>query len=379
MRAGLTLFGDLLSRDGARFAAQLGVRDVVIHLVKYGRGADASAYLKGGVGPILGDCSAEPLWTYDEMASVVSMLAEEGLRVAALENFSPNFWSDILLDGPTWREQIDGLKRLVRDAGRAGIPCIGYNFSIAGVWGWTRRPSGRGGAMTTVYDRSAIDPAASIPDGMVWNMRYRDARTGAPSVSVSEEELWERFARFLRELLPVAEEARVTLAAHPDDPPDQMVRGSGRLVNSPEKYDRLLAISDSPANKLEFCIGSLQEMPGCDIYETTRRFARMDRIAYVHFRNVRGRVPRYEEAFVDDGDIDMAEIVRILHEEEFDGVLVPDHVPELACPSPWHTGHAHAIGFMRALIVNADALRIAHASRDLISTKGSQRLGSRQL
>ena len=53
------------------------------------------------------------------------------------------------------------------------------------------------------------------------------------------------------------------------------------------------------------------------------------RLAYVHFRNVRGRVPNYAETFVDDGDVDMAEIVRILRDEGFDGVLVPDHVPEI--------------------------------------------------
>ena len=65
--------------------------------------------------------------------------ARHGLRVAALENFSPAFWSDILLDGPNRAAQMEGLKRLVRDAGRAGIPVIGYNFSIAGVWGWRKR------------------------------------------------------------------------------------------------------------------------------------------------------------------------------------------------------------------------------------------------
>ena len=122
----------------------------------------------------------------------------------------------------------------------------------------------------------------------------------------------------------------------PDDPPAQRLRGTARLVNRPEKYDRLLAIVDSPANALEFCIGSLQEMPARDIYATTRRFARAGGIAYVHFRNVRGSVPHYHETFVDDGDIDMTEIVRILRDEGFDGVLVPDHMPELTCPAPWH-------------------------------------------
>lgn len=356
MRVGLTLSGANLTRDNARFAAQLGIRDIVVHLVPYAAGADPASYLAGGVGPILGDCSGHPLWTAERFSEVAGMLAGEGLRIAALENLSPNFWSDVLLDGPARDAQMEGLKRLVRDAGRAGIPCIGYNFSLAGVWGWLRRPVARGGAVTAVYDRAAIDADEDIPDGMVWNMRYRPGVAGAAPVRVSEEELWDRFARFLREIVPVAEEAGVTLAAHPDDPPDTALRGTARLVNRADKYDRLLGLAPSPANKLEFCIGSLQEMPGTDIYATTRRHARAGSIAYVHFRNVKGRVPRYEEAFVDDGDVDMAEIVRILRDESYVGVLVPDHVPELTCPSPWHAGFAHAVGYMRALVQQADAL-----------------------
>ena len=129
MKVGLTLSGDLISEDGARFAAQIGATDVVVHLTDYARGADVSPYLTGGrVGPIGGDCTGVPLWSYERMADLVGMLRRHGLRPAALENFSPNFWHDVLLDGPEKRAQIEGLKRLVRDAGRAGIPAIGYNF-----------------------------------------------------------------------------------------------------------------------------------------------------------------------------------------------------------------------------------------------------------
>ena len=143
--------------------------------------------------------------------------------------------------------------------------------------------------------------------------------------------------------------------AHPDDPPADRLRGTPRLVNRHEKYDRLLALVDSPANAMQFCIGSLMEMPG-DIYETTRHYARTGRIAYAHFRNVKGKVPRYAEAFVDDGDTDMAEIARILHEEGYQGILVPDHVPEISCPAPWHVGMAHALGYMSALAKTAPRL-----------------------
>jgi mannonate dehydratase len=249
---------------------------------------------------------------------------------------------------------MDDLKRLVRNAGRAGIPVIGYNFSLAGVWGWMRRPVGRGGAVTSVFDASAFDPDAPIADGMIWNMRYRAGRPEAPPVTVSDAELWQRLEWFLTELVPVAEEAGVRLAAHPDDPPVERLRGTARL-----------GIVRSPANALEFCLGSLQEMTTGDVYAATRKHARAGDIAYVHFRNVRGKVPSYQETFVDDGDIDMTEIVRILRDEAYDGVIVPDHVPELDCAAPWHAGMAYAIAYMRALVGNADALGPSRTAREL--------------
>ncbi|TCT33004.1 mannonate dehydratase [Martelella mediterranea] len=354
MRVGLTLFGESLSPAGSRFAAQLGIRDVVIHLVRYGHNADPSGWLAGQPGPPLSEDADAPLWDYETLSDVVKMLAADGIRIAALENFSPSFWSDILLNGPRRVAQMDRLKRLVRDCGRVGIPVIGYNFSLAGVWGWQRRPIARGGAVATTFDMSRFDHDRPMPDGVVWNMRVREDR-GDGHVSCSDQELWQRLEWFLKELVPVAEESGVKLAAHPDDPPADNLRGTPRLVNRHEKYDRLLSIIDSPSNAMQFCIGSLMEMPG-DIYETTRHYARTRRIAYVHFRNVKGKVPRYAEAFIDDGDTNMAEIARILHAEGYDGVLVPDHIPEISCPAPWHVGMAHAVGYMNALLKTAPRL-----------------------
>ena len=300
------------------------------------------------------------MWTFEEMAALVARLRAHGLQLAAIENFSPKFWSDILLDGPQRDEQVAGLKQPVVDAGRAGVPCIGYNFSIAGVWGWSRGPFSRAGAVSVGFDLSAIDPDLPIPDGLLWNMRYRPGIAGAAPVSGSNAQIWARLEAFLRQLVPVAEAAGVKLAAHPDDPPVDRLRGTARLVNQPAKYDRLLEIVDSPSNAIEVCLGSLQEMTGGDIYDTVLRIARRDRVGYVHFRNVRGKVPRYVETFIDDGDIDMAEIVRILRDEKYEGVLIPDHTPELECGAPWHADMAYAIGYMRALVTTAPTLGPAH-------------------
>lgn len=266
MKIGLGLYREQLTRDNFQFALQAGATHVVAHLTNYFAGKDPK--IDSGDQGGWGDCSADKLWTYEELSGFVGEVRAAGLEVAAIENFSPRFWSDVLLDGPERARQIEGLKQLIRDAGRAGIPCIGYNFSLAGVYGWTRGPYARGGAESVgfgVPGSTPPGPDAPIPDGMIWNMRYRPAIAGAPSVSVSSAELWDRLARFLQEVVPVAEEAGVVLGAHPDDPPAEELRGTARLVNRPEKYDRLMGIVDSPSNGLELCLGSLQEMPGGDI------------------------------------------------------------------------------------------------------------------
>ena len=148
----------------------------------------------------------------------------------------------------------------------------------------------------------------------------------------------------------MAEQAGVTLAAHPDDPPMPTMRGQPRLVYQPHMFQKLLDLHPSPANSLEFCIGTVAEMSEGDVYEATDNYSRQKKLAYVHFRNVTGKVPHYRETFVDDGDVDMLRVLRILHRNEFDGVIIPDHTPQMTCDAPWHAGMAYALGYMKAAL-----------------------------
>jgi hypothetical protein len=188
---------------------------------------------------------------------------------------------------------------------------------------------------------------------MVWNMVYDPARFDANNATetvgtVSGEEIWRRFAGFLGEMMPVAEKAGVTLALHPDDPPLPALRGAARLVYHPDYYQRVFDLAPSPMNAIEFCVGTVSEMAGADVYEAVDRYSKTGRIAYVHLRNVRGKVPNYHEAFIDDGDTDMLRVLQILHRNGFDGVVIPDHTPLLDCAAPWHASMAHALGWIRA-------------------------------
>ncbi len=167
---------------------------------------------------------------------------------------------------------------------------------------------------------------------------------------VTAEQIWGRFARFLEEMLPVAEEAGVKLAFHPDAPPLPTLRDTARLVYHGDHFQKVIDLNPSPANTIEFCVGTISEMPGTDVYQTVERYSEAGRLAYVHFRNVEGNAPHYHEMFVDDGETDMIEVLRILHRNGFDGVLIPDHTPLLECAAPWHAGMAYALGWLKAAL-----------------------------
>jgi mannonate dehydratase len=176
---------------------------------------------------------------------------------------------------------------------------------------------------------------------------------------ITHDELWSRLRRFLEEVLPVAEAAGVRLAAHPDDPPMPTMRQQPRLVYQPQMYRKLIGISSSPSNGLELCLGTLAEMTEDNIHDSVREYSSQKRIAYIHFRNISGKVPHYHETFIDDGNIDMIRILSILQRNGFDGVLIPDHSPQMTCAAPWHAGMAHTLGFMRAALMAIERAPLA--------------------
>jgi len=352
MKLGFGLYRHQLDDDHYRFARQCGATHLVVHMVDYFRSSRSNDPGDQPVGDdsgwgLAGDPNA--LWSYEELIALRAAAERHGLKVEAIENFDPAHWHDVLLDGPKKAEQLDNLKTLVRNVGRAGIPMIGYNFSLAGVTGRIKGPWGRGGAEVVAMDGPY---EKSMPSGMVWNMVYdRQATASAGVLSpVTHEELWRRHGDFLDALIPVAEEAGVILAAHPDDPPLPFVRGQPRLVYQPHLYQRLLDRKPSAYNRLEFCLGTIAEMTEGNLYDAVEIYSRQGRIGYVHFRNVKGKVPHYREAFVDDGDIDMFRVLQILKANHFDGVLIPDHAPQMTCAAPWHAGMSYACGWMRAAL-----------------------------
>ena len=355
MKLGLGLYRHQLDGDHFRFAKQCGCTHLVGHLVDYFRSSRSNRPGDQPVGDDTGwGLAGDPdrLWTYEKLAALRAQINAAGLELEAIENFDPAHWYDVLLDGPRKAQQLENLKTIVRNVGRAGIPVFGYNFSIAGVAGRVKGAFARGGAEAVGTDGPFDTP---MPRGMAWNMVYDPHAPPGPEPVATREQLWQRLQDFLDALLPVAEEAGVTLAAHPDDPPMPTVRGQPRLVFQPVLYQKLLDLRPSPRNALEFCVGSLAEMTGGDVYEATDRYSRQGKLAYVHLRNVRGKVPHYRETFIDEGDVDVLHLLRILKRNGFGGVIIPDHAPQMTCAAPWHAGMAYALGYLRAALQSLDA------------------------
>ena len=131
---------------------------------------------------------------------------------------------------------------------------------------------------------------------------------------VTPDVLHDNLARFLREVVPVAEECGIRLAIHPDDPPRPLM-GLPRIVSTAKDIDRILAAVESPSNGLTFCTGSLGAGVANDVPEMARRFA--NRTHFVHLRNVRKEADgSFEEAEHLAGDTDMFAVVEVFLREQ---------------------------------------------------------------
>ena len=179
MKLGLGLYRHQLNAEHYRFARQCGCTHLVIHLVDYFRSSRSNQPGDQPVGDDTGwGLAGDPdrLWTYAELAAIKKEINAAGLELEAIENFDPAHWHDVLLDGPKKPQQLENLKTIIRNVGRAGIPIIGYNFSIAGVAGRVKGRFARGEAEAVGMEGPYDTP---MPNGMVWNMVYdRNAAPG---------------------------------------------------------------------------------------------------------------------------------------------------------------------------------------------------------
>jgi mannonate dehydratase len=312
-----------------RLLVQVGVEEVV----------SALPWPAGGSGTSRSNAAvtrSEPPWSLVPLRLMQQGYLDLGLRLTVIEDSPP--MDAIRLGRPGREEELEAVSELVRAMGALGIPVWCLNF-MGGV-GWARTSMtvpGRGGALVTAYDH--------------------DVLRGAPPVAgigeVGREAMQANLRWFLERIVPVAEEAGVRLALHPDDPPLPAVRGIARLLASLDDLEAAIDTVPSAALGLTFCQGNITLMTD-DLPAAIRRFAARGAIHFVHFRDVAGTPERFVETFHDEGPTDMAACMRAYLEAGVDAPLRCDHVATLHGDSNARAGYStlgrlHAVGYIAGL------------------------------
>jgi len=248
-----------------------------------------------------------------------------------------------LAAGPERDRRIDDICQMIRNCARAGIFQVKYNFTLIGIPRSGTAP-GRGRARYSefVYERAKQDPPLT------------------QAGKVDADTYWERITYFLERVVPVAEEYKVKMGCHPQDP--GVPKGSGwrgvdAVLGSPDGLKKFVSVKESPYHGLNFCQGTVSEQlekPGEQIFDVIRYFGSRKKIFSVHFRNIEGGFLNFRETFIDNGSVDMLKAMRVYKEVGYDGMLMPDHVPQVEGVAS-DQGFAFAFGYIKALIAAVSA------------------------
>jgi mannonate dehydratase len=299
-------------------------------------------------------------WEYEDLLALRHRVERYGLRVEAIENIPNSFYERAMLGIPGRDEELENVRATIRNMGRAGIPVLGFHFIPGSVWRTSLTTEGRGGALVSSFDLEiATDPARSKEVFIARRDRrllehesfVQDAHF-VVDASLDDDAIWENFRYFIEAVLPAAEDAEIRLALHPDDPPVPALGGIARIFRSVDALKRALEIAPSPAFGFDLCLGTVSEMAGeSAVMDAIEYFGPRGRIVYVHFRDVRGWVPRFEEAFLGEGNYSPLKVMRALKRVGFSGFILDDHVPRLTGDTDYaHRGRAYAIGYLQALL-----------------------------
>jgi mannonate dehydratase len=246
-------------------------------------------------------------WDESALRETIERFRAGGLTVC---NMMISGFPNAVYGRPGRDEEIAKVKASIVAAGKAGLPVVEYNFYAHRAMEGYYEVVGRAGAGYTGFDYERMKDLPPLPE------------EGAHTL----EEMWANITYFLKAVIPVAEQSNVRLALHPNDPPAPLSRGSEQIMGTVEGWKRLIGIVNSPANGITYDCGVTREI-GDDPVAVCRYFAARDRINHAHFRNVRMHVPRekYEEVFIDEGDVDMFAVMRELVRNRYRLAIYPEH------------------------------------------------------
>ena len=273
-----------------------------------GRDAAANRALQQvGVFHVIAAAGGRAPWTEESLRRTLTTLKDQGMTVV---NAMIGGMNDIIRGGPNRDREIENIIQSTRAAGKAGLPCIEYNFYAHRITEGYEEELGRGGSGLTRFNYARVKDLPPTP------------QEGAHTL----EELFGRAEYFLKAVIPEAEKANVRFALHPNDPPAAVSRGSQQLFASLANWKRYLDIVKSPYNGITFDCGVTREM-GEDPVAVCRYLGQRDVINHVHYRNVTVRQPYvdYTEVWLDEEQVNMLEVMKELVRQKYPRSVLPEH------------------------------------------------------
>ncbi len=284
-------------------------------------------------------------WTVEGLSKLRDTVASHGISLdmvpvpmSSSEISRAEMPAIYLGQNPERDRNIDDICQMIRNCARAGIMQVKYNFTLIGIPRSGTAPGrGRSRYSEFVYERAKQDPPLTVAG------------------KVDADTYWERITYFLERVVPVAEEYKVKMGCHPQDPgvpKGTGWRGIDAVLGSPDGLKKFVSIKESPYHGLNFCQGTVSEQlekPGEQIFDVIRHFGTRKKIFSVHFRNIEGGFLNFRETFIDNGSVDMLKAMRVYKEVGYDGMMMPDHVPQVEGVDSLQ-GFAYAFGYIKALI-----------------------------
>jgi mannonate dehydratase len=262
---------------------------------------------------------------------------------------------EVTLNLPGRDQKIEEYKNYLRYLGKAGVHYTTYAHMGNGIWS-------SGTAKTRGCDARDFDMASPNRQGVWAGKVYKEPLSHGRVFTA--DEIWDNYTYFIKQVVPVAEEAGVRIGVHPDDPPAPILAGVPHCIFSTfDGYRRALEIANSPNIGICLCCGCWLEggrkLTGKDPEEMIRYFGPKGKLFKIHFRNVSAPLPHFTETFMDNGYYDMYKIMKALRDVSYDGIVIPDHLPRMgqapaAGEAYSRASLAYAIAYMRALRDRAD-------------------------
>jgi len=308
------------------------------------------------------------IWTREAIEGRKQLIENHGLEWSVIESLPVH--DDIKKKSGNYKEYIENYKISLRNIGDCGIEVVAYNFMP--ILDWVRTDhfyENKEGATVLKYDPvkfiffdlfllkrknaekdysdDQISAAKKLEEQLSSEEKenlFRNILLGLPGSKenftpelikdlletykhVDDEKLREHLIFFLNEVAPVAEEAEVKLAIHPDDPPFSVL-GLPRVVGTEKDIEYILENVNVNANGLCYCTGSLVANPKNDLLRIFDKFR--DRIHFLHLRNVTKESSGvFMESNHLDGDVPMTEVVKrilkLMQDRQKSLPMRPDH------------------------------------------------------